>query len=263
MCLILFAYKQHPNYHLVLTANRDEFYERPTAALQYWQDYPQVLAGRDLLQQGTWMGITRSGRFAAVTNYREVTTPTPNAPSRGHLVADFLTGTSPPAEYLQQIRRIADKYSGFNLIVGDTQDLYYFGNRDGRIRLLESGIYGLSNHLLNTNWPKVRYGKAQLSSILRLADRTARPDMQDFLTLLQNQEPATDDQLPHTGVGIERERMLSPIFITSPDYGTRSSSVLMIDQGGHVDFREISWSQESASPRQTEDRQFSFTCLAE
>ncbi len=260
MCLILFAYKQHTDYRLVLTANRDEFYERPTAALHFWEDYPQVLAGRDLMQLGTWMGITRSGRFAAITNYREVIAPITNAPSRGKLVADFLTGTASPERYLQHIHSKANQFSGFNLILGDTQTLYYFGNRDGRIRMLEPGIYGLSNRLLDTDWPKVRVGKTQLTAALRSGDgEPSRIDFQSLIALLQNQERMPDNQLPRTGVGIEKERMLAPAFITSPDYGTRSSSVLLIGRNNQVDFREICWAPGRSAPFKAEDRRFSFS----
>jgi uncharacterized protein with NRDE domain len=260
MCLILFAYQQHRDYRLVLTANRDEFYERPTAALHFWEDHPQVLAGRDLLQLGTWMGITRSGRFAAITNYREVIAPMADSPSRGDLVADFLTGSASPRSYLKDARAKADQYSGFNLILGDTQALYYFGNRDGSIRLLEPGLYGLSNRLLDTDWPKVRAGKRQLAAALGPDNGGAsRIDVPSLMTLLQNQEKAPDSQLPQTGVGIEAERMLAPAFITSRDYGTRSSSVLLIGRNDQVDFREICWAPGRSAPHPTEDRHISFT----
>jgi uncharacterized protein with NRDE domain len=259
MCLILFAYKQHTDYRLVLAANRDEFYDRPTAALHLWEDYPQVLAGRDLEQLGTWMGITRNGRFAAITNYREVITPIANAPSRGNLVADFLTGTASPERYLRHVLAKADQYNGFNLILGDTQTLYYFGNRDGRIRMLEPGFYGLSNRLLDTDWPKVRAGKTQLAAALRPNDgEPSRIDFQPLMALLQNQDSVPDHRLPRTGVGIEKERMLAPAFITSPGYGTRSSSVLLVSQNNQVDFREICWTPECSAPSKTEDRCFSF-----
>lgn len=259
MCLILFAYKQHTDYRLILAANRDEFYERPTAALHFWEDYPQVLAGRDLKQLGTWMGIARSGRFAAITNYREGIAPIANAPSRGNLVADFLTGTATPERYLQHILSKADQYSGFNLILGDTQALYYFGNRDGRIRMLEPGFYGLSNHLLDTDWPKVQAGKTQLAAALRSNDgELSRIDFRHLMALLQDQNSVPDHQLPRTGVGIEKERMLAPAFITSPDYGTRSSSVLLVSQNNQVDFREICWAPGCSAPSKTEDRCFSF-----
>jgi uncharacterized protein with NRDE domain len=260
MCLILFAYKRHTDFRLVLTANRDEFYERPTAALHFWEDYPQVLAGRDLLQQGTWMGVTRSGRFAAITNYREAIAPVANAPSRGNLVADFLTGTASPESYLQHMLSKADQFSGFNLILGDTQTLFYFGNRDGRIRMLKPGSYGLSNRLLDTDWPKVRIGKNQLTAALRSVNgEHSRIDFQPLIAPMQNQDSVPDNQLPQTGVGIEKERMLAPAFITSPDYGTRSSSVLLIGRNNQVDFREICWAPGCSAPVKLEDRRFSFT----
>ncbi len=262
MCLILFAYKQHSDYRLVLTANRDEFYDRPTAALHFWEDYPQVLAGRDLLHRGTWMGITRCGRFAAITNYREVLTPLPNAPSRGNLVADFLTGSTAPETYLKQIQSVANQYSGFNLMLGDVHALYYFGNRDGRIRKLEPGLYGLSNRLLDTDWPKVRTGKTALAAALQSSDGgPAGVDVQRLVSLLQSREQAPDRQLPQTGVGIEKERMLAPAFITSQDYGTRSSSILLIGQNDRVDFREICWAPGRSTPHQTEDRRFRFSIV--
>jgi uncharacterized protein with NRDE domain len=260
MCLILFAYQQHSDYRLVLTANRDEFYERPTATLNFWNDHPQVLAGRDLVQQGTWMGITRNGRFAAITNYREVIAPMADSPSRGHLVADFLTGSASPQRYLDDTLAKADRFSGFNLILGDTQALYYFGNRDGRIRKLEPGLYGLSNRLLDTDWPKVQKGKRRLAAALGPETKgSSRIEAQSLMRLLQNQEKAPDNQLPQTGVGIEKERMLAPAFITSRDYGTRSSSVVLISRNNQVDFREISWAPGRPAPHPTEDRHFSFT----
>ena len=262
MCLILFAYKQHSDYRLVLTANRDEFYERPTAALHFWEDYPQVLAGRDLLHRGTWMGITRSGRFAAITNYREVLAPSPSAPSRGDLVADFLTGSTAPETYLKQIHPVANQYSGFNLILGDVHSLYYYGNRDGRIHKLEPGLYGLSNRLLDTDWPKVRTGKTSLAAALQSSDGGPDGvDVQRLILLLQSRKQAPDHQLPQTGVGIEKERMLAPAFIASQDYGTRSSSILLIGQNDRVDFREICWAPGHATPHQTEDRRFRFNIV--
>lgn len=258
MCLILFAYKRHPDYRLILTANRDEFYQRPTAALHVWQDYPQVLAGRDMVQQGTWMGITRTGRFAAITNYREVAIQPSDAPSRGNLVAGFLTGSTSPEAYLEKIQSEAHRYSGFNLIVGDTQTLYYFGNRDGSIRMLEPGLFGLSNRLLDTDWPKVRDGKARLADTLKKRNGNPRVDSRSLLALLQDQNRPSDDRLPDTGVGIENERMLAPAFITSPDYGTRSSSILLMARNGRVDFREISWAPGRSTPQCIEDRQVRF-----
>ena len=246
MCLILFAYKSHPRYRLVLLANRDEFYDRATAPLQFWQDHPDVLAGRDLEKEGTWLGITRGGRLAAITNYRDPLSIKADAPSRGHLVADFLLGRETPAHYMHRVRLRANQYNGFNLIVGDTTGLFYFSNRDPDIRSLAPGIYGLSNHLLDTPWPKVREGKNRLATMLQ---SPTEPTSELFFDLLQHREIPPDDHLPHTGVDFAWERVLSPIFITSPTYGTRSSSVLLIDTKGRLRLWERTWTQAQPEPR--------------
>jgi uncharacterized protein with NRDE domain len=255
MCLILFAYNAHPRYRLVLAANRDEFYKRPTAPLKYWEDHPHILGGRDLEQLGTWMGITRNGRFAAITNYRSALTNRHNAPSRGHLVADFLIGHQPVADYLQKIRRGAKQYSGFNLIVGDIKGVHYYSNQNDRPVRLQPGIYGLSNHLLDTPWPKLSQGKQALSSLLREKERI---DTDQLIEILQDQQVPADDQLPDTGIGLRLERILSPVFITSPDYGTRSSSILLIDQDGHVIYCERTWQPGQSLPVDGHTRCYEF-----
>lgn len=228
MCLILFAYDAHPEYRLVLAANRDEFHARPTAPAAPWEDAPWVVAGRDLRGGGTWLGVTRRGRWAALTNYRDAREHAPDAPSRGHLVADYLLGEEPPAAYLAAVHSGAEAYNGFNLLVGDRESVHWYSNRAaGGGRPLAPGVYGLSNHLLDTPWPKVTRGKEALSRILSGAGR-AEPDA--LLELLLDGTYAADHELPDTGVGIERERMLSSLFIASPEYGTRSSTALLIDR---------------------------------
>jgi uncharacterized protein with NRDE domain len=162
MCLILFAYRQHTDYKLILTANRDEYFARETASLAYWEDAPDVLAGRDLEKGGTWLGITRRGRFAAITNYRDANHPQKEADSRGFLVSEYLRGTDSPQQYLKALQMTADRYNGFNLLVGDEHTLFYFSNREMKISELQPGLYGLSNHLLETPWPKVVRGKRLL-----------------------------------------------------------------------------------------------------
>lgn len=234
MCLLLFSYRQHPQYPLVLAANRDEFYPRPTAPAAFWDDAPHVLAGRDLKGGGTWMGVSRSGRIAALTNYREWPGYDPEAPSRGALVADFLTGDAAPQAYLEALAPTADAYNGFNLIVGTATDLWYFSNREEEVRALAPGLYGLSNHLLDTPWPKVVRGKAALAHALQ----QDRPDPEVLLALLRDTTCAPEGELPETGVGLEKERMLSPMFITSPSYGTRLSTVLLADAEGTLTFVE-------------------------
>ena len=247
MCLILFAYHHHPHYPLILAANRDEFYDRPTQPLDFWPDRPGIAAGRDLKRMGTWLGINRHGRLAAVTNYREAGVQRPEARSRGRLVADFLAGNSAVTGYLDRLHAGGHQYNGFNLIVGDARELYYFSNRGGKPSAVQPGIHGLSNHLLDTCWPKVRDGKSRMAAVL--AENETDIHRQRLLEALEDQCIPPEDQLPHTGVGKEWERMLAPIFITSTAYGTRCSSLLTIDIQGEVDFTEITW--QPVEPRPT------------
>ncbi|MDQ3800462.1 MAG: NRDE family protein [Acidobacteriota bacterium] len=244
MCSIFFAYDAHPKYRLILAANRDEFYERPTAAAHFWlEDAPEILAGRDSVYGGTWLGVTRSGRFSAVTNYRDPLAPTGNS-SRGNLVGDFLRSAETPARYLQKVRQKARDYSGFNLLVGafgSAAEIGYFSNRSeqGDIKILESGIYGLSNHLLDTPWRKVTRGKAALANLIEKENLA----VESLFEILLDASRAADEDLPETGIGLERERLLSPIFIETPVYGTRSSTVLLIETSGRVSFSERTYRQ--------------------
>jgi uncharacterized protein with NRDE domain len=253
MCLIAFAYDTHPDYRLVLAANRDEFYQRPTAPLAFWEDHPTLLAGRDLQQQGTWMGVTARGRIAAITNYRDPGHIKSGAPSRGHLVSDFLLGDMPPDAYLASVNRSAARYNGFNLIVGDATGLFYLSNYAASIRKIEPGIHGLSNHLLDTPWPKVARCKQRLAEALRTGGAVSEAHIWELLT---DQTPAADDCLPDTGVDRAWERALSPIFIASPGYGTRCSSLITIDRQGLVRFTEITWQNDQPTPREAVRRSF-------
>lgn len=234
MCLILFAYKMHPSYRLIVAANRDEFYERPSSPSEFWEDAPQVLAGRDLKEGGTWLGITREGKFAAITNYRDPAAIKTGAPSRGKLVSNFLTGPESAASYLKKVSRQAHKYNGFNLICGDDADIFVYSNR-ADVQKLEAGIYGLSNRLLDSSWPKVMRGKKALTEAMM--EKGAALETTIF-TILANRKIAPDKKLPSTGIGLEWERLLSSIFIESPGYGTRSSTVLLIGKNKWVKFVE-------------------------
>ena len=256
MCLSLFAHEIHPRYRLILAANRDEFYERPTRQLTAWDDQPGILAGRDLKGGGTWLGITRSGRLAAVTNYRDPGSILLEAPSRGFLVSDFLAGNEPAESYLSRIAAKADRYNGFNLIVGDPFGLWYFSNQSDGVHRIHPGLYGLSNHLLDTDWPKVTKGKAALQQFLEegQADR-----IEPILSLLADRTIAPDDALPDTGVGLSWERLLSSICITSQTYGTRSSSVIRVSRSGDVTFVERSFRCEDGDICHSEDRRFDFS----
>lgn len=218
----------------MVAANRDEFYPRRTAGADFWTDQPHVLAGRDLEAGGTWMGITRNGRFAALTNFRDPVRHQPDAPSRGHLVSDFLTGDICIDAYLDNLEPA--RYNGFNLLLGDGERLLAFSNVSLERHELAPGIYGLSNHQIDTPWPKVSAGKTALQSAL-----DALPDEAPFFHMLRDDRIHPDDALPATGVPLEWERLLSAAFIRSSDYGTRSSTVLMQTAGGLMTFDEQTW----------------------
>jgi uncharacterized protein with NRDE domain len=231
MCLIVLAHRPEGPYRLVVSANRDEFYDRPAAAMGFWPDAPHVLAGRDLRGGGTWLGITTTGRFGAITNYRDPAAFKAGAPSRGHLVSSFLKGDQHPATFLDELARRADAFNGFNLLVGNGRDLFYYSNRGDRPRGLTAGIYGMSNHLLNSPWPKV---VKAVNGLAHLMKKTEPFDPEPFFALLADGTPAPDEQLPDTGVGVAWERVLSPIFIQSPGYGTRCATVLVWRQNGQI-----------------------------
>lgn len=273
MCLILFAIDQHPDFPWIIAANRDEYRERPTAPLGWWSDHPQVLAGRDLTAGGTWMGVTRQGRFAAVTNYRDARCVYPRGPSRGALVSDFLTGDMSPQTYLDQIAAQGQRYDGFNLLLGDIgSGLFYYCNRscnsdrdcesrpnpEGPIAL-SAGIYGLSNHRLDTPWPKVRKGKRLFAECLDTHGHAQEKVFTDALfEVLADEAQPKDAELPDTGVGLAWERILAPLFINQPHYGTRSCSVIWLDHQNRLRVVERTTPQPGHSDRQPVDRRYQF-----
>ncbi len=240
MCLILFAYKVHPAYRLILAANRDEFYDRPSQPADFWPKHPQVLGGVDLQEGGAWLGVTRTGKFAAVTNYRDPASWRDNAPSRGKLVSRYLTGYSDARAYVDKISKRAGDYNGFNLLVGDGEDLCIYSNR-GALQKLSPGIYGLSNALLNTPWPKIRRGKKMLKAALDLKGVALT---EALFAMLADRHLPPDNQLPDTGVNSEWERILSAMFITSPVYGTRTSTLLLIRKNKRIQVIEKSFNGE-------------------
>lgn len=246
MCLILFAYKAHPKYKLIIAANRDETYARETAPADFWNDAPEVLAGRDLEKKGTWMGVTTSGKFAALTNYRDPSEDTVGKRTRGELVADFLKGAVHPQSYLLNLANRRQEYPGYNLLAGDMEELYYYSNRGGPLQKVKPGVHGVSNHLLNTDWPKVERGKAGLASIIS----EEQPDLVNRLfDHLENADPAPDHLLPSTGVSLDWERLLSPMFIKSEGYGTRSSTVILMGES-EIQFHERVHSKDQSSTQQ-------------
>lgn len=248
MCLILFAVDAHPRYRLVLAANRDEYFSRPTAPAAFWDDAPTVLAGRDLAAGGTWLGVTKERRIAAVTYYREPRTPLHPLPSRGKLAGDFLKGDTTPDAFLDALHREERSYGGFNLLFGRGADLWYHSNRgDGPGHPVASGIHGLSNGLLDTPWPKVTAGRKKLARLLE--EDTVDPE--SLLDLLTDRTPYPDPLLPDTGFGLQRERHLSPMFIAGSDYGTRSSTAVLLDRSDRLLFLERTWDarQEAVETR--------------
>ena len=236
MCLIVFSWKQHSEHALVLAANRDEFHERPTRAAQFWRQAPELLAGRDLRAGGTWMGVTRDGRFAAVTNYREPVAPPPGALSRGELVSDYLLNGEDPERWLETLLARANRYGGFNLLLGTPEQLIYFSNRGRGPETLRPGVYGLSNHLIDTPWPKVVRARRALAE--RVADGRVAPG--DLMEIMTDRARPPDQELPDTGVGIELERVLGPVFVDKPGYGTRCITTLTLDRDQGVSFVERS-----------------------
>jgi uncharacterized protein with NRDE domain len=246
MCLILFAYKSHPKYKLIVAANRDEAYGRATAPADFWEDEPRLLAGRDLEKMGTWMGVTSSGRFAALTNYRNPSENTAGKRTRGELVADFLKGKEHPQAYLQKKALDRNEYPGYNLLAGNLNELFYYSNVGDSLQKIEPGIYGVSNHLLNTNWPKVEHGKEGLAKIIAENQKTM---VDKLFSHLENADPAPEHLLPSTGVSLEWERLLSPMFIKSEGYGTRSSTVIMMNDE-EIFFKERVFSGEKRADQE-------------
>lgn len=258
MCLLIFAHRVAPGYPLLVAANRDEFHARPTAAAQFWAQHPKLFAGRDEEQGGTWMGVTTDGRFAAITNYRDPARTAPAPRSRGELPLNYLTGQDSPKHYLQQLQASAAQYAGFNLLLGDGQDLWYFSNSglpgNNAPQRLAPGVYGLSNASLDTPWPKVKIGKARLQEWLQ-QQRT--PDHDSLLQLVDNRDQASPEQLVHQGMGSEMDQLLSAQFIVTGSYGTRSSTTLWYDQAGYCHWRELSFDASGAlhTTRETQFQQ--------
>lgn len=238
MCLILFAHKAHPRYPLILAANRDEAYDRPAAPAAFWDDHPDIFGGRDLEKGGTWLGLTRSGRLAAVTNYREGGKPKTAPLSRGTLVSDFLAGRLDAPDYLELVKSRGAQYNGFILIAGDLDALYWYSNRAQAVEKIAPGVHGLSNHLLNSSWPKITRSKQALEALLG-ADETRLTA--GLFEILSDRSEAPDEELPDTGVGLQRERELSANFICGERYGTRASTVVLIDAAGDTLFIERSF----------------------
>lgn len=235
MCLIAFALNEHPDYPLILVANRDEFYERPTSYADFWEDHPKVLGGRDLKGGGTWMGVTSAGRITAVTNYRDPKNISDTAKTRGDLTKDYLISATPALAYLENVEKEAALYNGFNLLLFEQGKGYYFSNYGDQIQTLEKGVFGLSNALLDTPWPKLEKLKANFSKAIQ-----SDFNVDSLLELLTDNQQAADEALPQTGVPYEWEKALSSICIDTPTYGTCCSTVILVDKAGNLSFTEKS-----------------------
>lgn len=248
MCLIALAWQAHPDFPLVVVANRDEFFDRPTEPAHWWSDPPHLLAGRDQNAGGTWLGLTRDGHFAALTNYRDPGKVRNGAQSRGALVVDALAWRN-AGRAAEDAHARSDVYNPFNLLVADRSSLYVVESEAGRPRELEPGVHALSNHLLNTPWPKVEQARNRLTRSL-----TDTLDMDALAGILRDDRPAPDAALPRTGVSLAWERLLSSSFIRAPGYGTRSTTTIAIHRDGRCRFMEQTWDtagQESS--RRAED----------
>lgn len=238
MCLILFAINQHPRFKLVVAANRDEFFRRPTSAMHWWSE-PPVLAGRDQASGGTWLAITANGEVSAVTNVREGS-PVDGRVSRGELPLRALT--EPEAELNNSLARDSGRYAGFNLIQLTTDSGWYFSNRDAHPgRRLHRGLYGLSNHLLQSPWPKLVRARQTLHHVLAETEDDTDTLHRQLLQALQDGTPAPDESLPDTGVDLATERFLSSPFIAGDDYGTRASTIVTVDHQGVIQVTEQTW----------------------
>lgn len=245
MCLIAFALDAHPRYSLVMMANRDEFRDREAERAAFWHDAPHLLAGRDRLAGGTWLGVTTGGKIAAVTNYRDPRQQVSDPPSRGLLVADFLRDERmTPVDLHSHLQSHGNSYDGFNLIYGTVREIHYYTNRGGSSGPVGNGIHGLSNHLLDTRWPKLLESKARLRKILA----QDRPRIDELLRAMSDPAPFADELLPDTGIGPEFERFLSPIFINGERYATRSTSAILVDRDGTVTFCEQTHDVAGTSP---------------
>lgn len=246
MCTLFFALNAHPDYPFVFAGNRDEAYQRTTQAAHWWESPSFLLAGKDLEGGGTWTGVTQNGRFAALTNYRDPQNIRLDAPSRGHLVTDFLKNDLSIEAYLAQVQTISPDFNGFNLVVGTMKEgqLGYYSNVENKIHVLRQGVFGLSNALLDSDWPKVQNGKQAFQKILAKPTFEADTQTAAFMEMLTNRQTYPDASLPQTGVPLAWERRLSALFIQSPTYGTRTSTVILVDHAGRTQFYERSFDPE-------------------
>lgn len=236
MCLITFAWDVHPKYKLILVANRDEFYERPTAQADFWATDSNILGGQDLKAGGSWMTVSRHGNFAAVTNYRDLANLKPDARSRGEIPTGFMTDSGTPEEYMRKLHKHSDDYNGFNALLGNLNQMAHYSNYERKLNILNPGVFGLSNALLDTPWPKVERAKSKFRQVIK-----GDFDLDDLTAVLADTQTAEEDVLPDTGVTKEMEKALSAMCIRMENYGTCCTTAITVDRHGEVNFVEKSY----------------------
>lgn len=234
MCLIVFAYKYHPEYPFILAGNRDEFHQRPALGIHMWDTDPLIVAGKDKKAGGTWLGVNENGRVAAITNYRDIQSIRENTPSRGEIIPKFLLSGEDTYHTLDHIEKRAGLYNGFNLIAGSIDELYYLSNHGHSLQAVEPGIHVISNAALNTPWPKSEWAKSRFNKLLK----SGSLDEESLFDMLKNSDRYPPEQLPDTGLSEEMERAVSSVFILTENYGTRSSALVTIDRSNHLNFTE-------------------------
>lgn len=234
MCLIVFSFKHHSKYPVILAGNRDEFYGREARQAHFWDTVPPLLAGKDLRAGGTWLGVNHKGEFGAITNYRDLNNPINGEQSRGEIIPKFLTHDGSPEDKLSRVQKNYPAYSGFNLLAGNADQIYYLNNINRQFQTVPPGIHGISNAFLDTPWPKVE----KAISAFKEAVHPDTIDRDEIFQFLQDSDPFPLEDLPDTGLSPEKEKAVSPIFIKTEDYGTRCSSLLTIDNDGQVQFIE-------------------------
>ncbi|BBB27806.1 NRDE family protein [Amphritea japonica] len=250
MCLILFAYNYHPDYRLILTANRDEFYARPTRPMQYWPEQSSLVAGKDLEQGGTWLGLTNQGRFSALTNHRDGRQPKQGDRTRGNLPLDFLLSEQSCETFINSLS--PDRFDGFNQLIDDGEQLCYLSNRSHALQPVPAGIHGLSNAVFDTPWPKLEARKTALKDCIDSGELSS----DKLIQLMANTDTFPDSRLPDTGITLDFERMLSASFIRSENYGTRATTALLIKHNGEAEIVEQNYELGGATERNSIRLQF-------
>ncbi|MEQ8584002.1 MAG: NRDE family protein [Marinoscillum sp.] len=236
MCLIVFAWDVHPKYRLIVAANRDEFYTRPTAPADFWDDEPDILGGRDLQAGGSWMTVSKHGNFAAVTNYRDLANIRENVRSRGEIPIHFMDQNQKPLSYVKGLHEYSTEYNGFNVLTANPQMMTHYSNYERKANVITPGIHGLSNALLDTPWPKVELAKAKFQELISNSFNHG-----ELIEMMSDTSTAEDSILPDTGVSREMEKALSAMCIRMENYGTCCSTVITLDRDGLIEFSEKSY----------------------